>query len=189
MSRSVTPQPNQPDNMFLVISSSLSPQSRSRVLANHAAHALKSLGNECHFVDLAELKLPRCDADSCYAAPAARQISELVKSASGIVLATPVYNYSIGSEAKNMVELTGQAWKEKVAGFLCAAGGQGSYMSIMQLANSLMLDFRTFVLPRFVYATGQAFTDNEISDPDLQDRIDQFASEMSSVTHALVNRD
>ena len=41
----------------------------------------------------------------------------------------------------NLVELTGRLWENKVVGFLCSAGGPGSYMSIMGLANSLMLDY------------------------------------------------
>jgi FMN reductase len=37
----------------------------------------------------------------------------------------------------------------KVVGFLCAAGGKSSYMSVMRLANSLMLDFRCLIIPHF----------------------------------------
>ena len=56
----------------------------------------------------------------------------------------------------------------------------------MHLANSLMLDFRTFVLPRFVYATGESFAGSEITDNDLLDRIGQFANEMNRVSKALI---
>ena len=70
-----------------------------------------------------------------------------------ILLATPIYNYDVSAAAKNMVELTGSAWRDKTVGFICAAGGTSSYMSVMGLANSLMLDFRCIILPRFVYAT------------------------------------
>ena len=171
--------------MFLVISTSLSPKSRSKILAKHLVELLASNGNELDYIDLAETKLPRCDADTCYAHPAVQKISSQVKNASGIVLATPIYNYSICSEAKNLVELTGQAWQDTVAGFLCAAGGQGSYMSVMQLANSLMLDFRTFVVPRFVYATGNAFDGKQITDTDLVDRLSLFAKDFEKVTRAL----
>jgi len=59
-------------------------------------------------------------------------------------------------------------------------------MAIMHLANSLMLDFRTFVLPRFVYATGESFAGSEITDNDLLDRIGQFANEMNRVSKALI---
>lgn len=172
--------------MILVISSSLNAQSRSLLLAENVLSQLQSLDVDCEMVDLAKENLPRCNAGSCYGEPAVVEIAEKIKAASGVVLATPVYNYSICSEAKNLVELTGQAWKATVAGFLCAAGGQGSYMAIMNLANSLMLDFRTFVLPRFVYATGNSFAGNEITDNDLLDRLGQFAEEMNRVSKALI---
>ncbi len=56
-----------------------------------------------------------------------------------------------------MIELAGSAWEDKIVGFLCAAGGMSSYMSVMAYANSLMLDFRCVIIPRFVYATGDIF--------------------------------
>ena len=85
------------------------------------------------------------------------------------MIATPIYNYNVSSSAKNLVELTGKAWTDKVVGFLCAAGGRGSYMGCMGLANSLMLDFRSLILPRFVYATGDPFAGEQNQrDPKLK---------------------
>ena len=75
-------------------------------------------------------------------------------------------------------ELTGEAWNDKIVGFLCAAGGQGSYMSVMAYANSLMLDFRCTIIPRFVFATGDAFDDNNVTDRKVVKRIDELALEL-----------
>ena len=75
-----------------------------------------------------------------------------------MIVAAPVYNYDVSASAKNMIELTGNAWEDKMVGFLCAAGGMSSYMSVMAYANSLMLDFRCVIIPRFVYATGDTST-------------------------------
>ena len=108
-----------------------------------------------------------CDADACYAAPGAQKLSRAVGEADGIMVAAPVYNYDVSAAAKNMIELTGKAWEDKIVGFLCAAGGMSSYMSVMAYANSLMLDFRCVIIPRFVYATGSAFEgDNPADDED-----------------------
>ena len=52
-----------------------------------------------------------------------------------------------------------------------AAGGDSSYMSIMALANSLMLDFRCVIVPRFVYATDAAFADGALRDPEILARV------------------
>lgn len=170
---------------MLVISTSLNSQSRSRILASHCFQLSQQMDPIAEFIDLAEFELPRCDGETCYAHPNVVSITEKIKQANGIILSTPIYNYSIGSEVKNLIELTGQAWKQKIAGFLCAAGGQGSYMAVMNLANSLMLDFRTFIVPRFVYATGNSFAGESITDNDLLDRLKQFASEVNRVHHAL----
>jgi FMN reductase len=84
-----------------------------------------------------------------------------------------------------MIELTGSSWEEKVVGFLCAAGGNSSYMAVMAYANSLMLDFRTVIIPRFVYATGDAFKGDEIVDKKVVSRIEQAADELVRFTQAL----
>jgi FMN reductase len=81
-----------------------------------------------------------------------------------------------------MVELTGSAWEDKVVGFLCAAGGMGSYMSVMSFANSLMLDFRCLIIPRFVYATGDSFDGGKLTDTKVAKRIEQVAAELVRVT-------
>jgi FMN reductase len=84
-----------------------------------------------------------------------------------------------------MIELTGDAWENKVVGFLCAAAGMSSYMSIMSLANSLMLDFRSVIVPRFVYATGKAFTEGRVTDAEILRRIADLARATTRLGGAL----
>jgi FMN reductase len=76
----------------------------------------------------------------------------------------------------------------KVVGFACAAGGKGSYMSVMSVANSLMLDFRCHIVPRFVYALGDAFQGSEITDPEVIERVEELAEEMIQISESLANR-
>ena len=76
---------------------------------------------------------------------------------------------------KNFVELTGHSMKGEVAGFLCATGGRVGYMSVMGLANSLMLDFRMLVLPRFVYGAAEDWESNALED-EVKVRIGEFAT-------------
>jgi FMN reductase len=150
--------------------------------------AFRHLGKakvECAWLDISELDLPLCDADTCYTQPGSRKVSKAIESADGILLATPVYNYDVAAAAKNLVELTGSAWEDKVVGFLCAAGGMSSYMSVMAFANSLMLDFRCVIIPRFVYATGRAFEADELKDKEVGERIEELAGELIKFTKAL----
>jgi FMN reductase len=58
-------------------------------------------------------------------------------------------------------------------------------MSIMPLANSLMLDFRNVIVPRFVYATGDAFVDGKLIDPDQARRVAELARTTARLSEAL----
>ena len=169
---------------FLVISSSLNPKSRSRLLAQVAFKSLEQLKASVEWLDLAEHSIPLCDGDLAYKNSEVKKLGDKIQAARGILLAVPIYNYDTNAAAKNLIELTGEAWSNKVVGFLCAAGGRGSYMSIMSLANSLMLDFRCLIIPRFVYSTGEAFKEGKIADPEVKDRIIELVIELSRICAA-----
>jgi FMN reductase len=160
---------------FLVISSSLNPSSNSLILAREA-HRILSEKNETDWLDLREIELPHCDGDAAYSHENVEVVSKKISKATCILLAVPIYNFASGSAAKNLIELTGRAWTDKTVGFLCAAGGRSSYMSVMGLANSLMLDFRSLIIPRFVYAESSAFSGNDITDKDVRKRIAELVS-------------
>src|SRR5216110_1243696 len=170
---------------YLVLSTSGNPDSNSRRMGQIACDWLKKAKLNCQWLDISKLDLPLCDADACYNHPAAQNLTAAVENADGIIVATPVYNYDVAAAAKNMVELTGSAWEDKVVGFLCAAGGMGSYMSVMAFANSLMLDFRCVIIPRFVYATGDAFEGDDLKDKQVGERIEELATELIRFTKAL----
>ena len=170
---------------YLVVSTSGNPDSNSRRMAQVAFAHLQKRKVDCAWLDIREMSLPLCDADKCYSNPAAQKLNKAIESADGILVAAPVYNYDVAAAAKNMVELTGSSWEEKVVGFLCAAGGNSSYMAVMAYANSLMLDFRTVIIPRFVYATGDSFKGDEIVDKKVVTRIEQAADDLVRFTQAL----
>src|SRR6266849_3133155 len=170
---------------YLVVSTSGNPDSNSRRMGRAAFAHLQRRKVDCTWIDISEMDLPLCDADKCYLNASAQKLNKAVESADGILIAAPVYNYDVAAAAKNMIELTGSSWEEKVVGFLCAAGGMSSYMSVMAFANSLMLDFRTVIIPRFVYATGDAFEDDKLKDAKIRKRIEEAADELVRFTQAL----
>ena len=161
----------------LVVSSGLgSPKTKSLLLAREAERVLVADGTPVTLLDLRELTLPLCGTQESFTHPHTARALELVAAADAILLCTPIYNYDANAVAKNFIELTGKGWENKVVGFLCAAGGEKSFMSVMPLANSLRLDFRCVIVPRFVYATGSAFAaDGAIAHPDIAGRIAQCA--------------
>ena len=63
-------------------------------------------------------------------------------------------------------------------------------MAILGLANSLMLDFRCLIVPRFVYATGDDFVNDrqpgmQIASDEIKDRIEQLATALVILARAL----
>src|ERR1700682_5543551 len=170
---------------YLVISTSGNPESNSRRLGRVAFAHLQKQGVDCAWIDLSEMDLPLCDADKCYGMPSSKKLSAAIEAADGILVAAPVYNYYLAAAAKKMIELTRRPWEDKVVGVLCAAGGAASYMSVMAYANSLMLDFRCVIIPRFVFATGDAFDGENITDKKITERIEQVADDLVRFTKAL----
>ena len=157
---------------YLVISSSLRSGSLSRRLGELLVHEFEKAGEH---VDLRDYPLPLCDGEAAYSDPNVGKLSAKIAAARVVFIATPIYNFDANAAVKNLVELTGSAWEDKIVGFACAAGGASSYMSVMGLANSLMLDFRCIIIPRFVYATGADFAGGKISNPEIHQRLRQLA--------------
>ena len=171
---------------FLLFSCSLRDGSRSRVMAETLRAELEGAGKEVEYLDLRDAGLPLCDGDDCYNHLATKALRASVAAADGIIFVTPVYNFQASASAKNIVELGGSMFEGKVVGFLCAAGGRNSYMSVMSLANSLMLDFRCHILPRYVFASKDSFSDGELADAESSGRIGELARELVRVSRALV---
>ena len=141
--------------------------------------------DDVEFFDLQKNPLPMCDGDECYDLPEVLAFREKVENAEGIVMAIPVYNFNVSSGAKNVVELGGRMLYDKTFGFICAAGAKSSYMSVMSLANSLMIDFRCYIIPKFVYATKHDFENNKIINSDIEKRIEELGKELIRVSNAL----
>ena len=55
----------------------------------------------------------------------------------------------------------------------------------MAYANSLMLDFRCVIIPRFAFATSHAFDGERINDKNITERIKQVADELVRFTKVL----
>ena len=168
-----------------VFSCSLSVDSLSRRLAQDVEVVLRDLGAETTLIDLSKWELPFCDGGSSYDHASVKPLSEFIANASAVLLASPVYNYDLNAATKNLVEMTGSAWNDKPVGFLCSAGGCNSYMSPIGLANSLMFDFRSLIIPRFVYATEDDFTADGQLTETVHARVEELAHATVDLARAL----
>ncbi|MGH7142829.1 MAG: NADPH-dependent FMN reductase [Planctomycetota bacterium] len=172
---------------MLIVEASLNAKSRSAALAQQLHQRLTEHHVTSELLDLREFDLPMCDGQvETMGHPQVQPLRQAFMRASHIVLAVPIYNYYVNAAVKNMVELV-FAWgpwasgkrseaEGKIVGFLCSAGGKSSYMSVIPFANSLMLDCRIWICPRFVYATKE-----DMGTPELAERIDRLIDDMLSM--------
>jgi FMN reductase len=156
---------------ILIIGTSLDPDSRSQLLARVAAQITASLGHTAEYVDMRELELPMAGPADSWDDPRVKVLQRRLEQHHRIILAVPIYNFDVNAATKNWLELIGGKWLEDATvGFICAAGGRGSYMSVMGFANALQLDFRAWIVPRFVYVTGNEWNTDE-PNADVLERI------------------
>jgi FMN reductase len=161
----------------LIVATSLSATSRSQRLARIALRKLETRGSAATLLDLRDHSLPYAGSAAGWSDPAVPPVAELTTAASHLLFAVPVYNYDVNAVAKNYIELVGEdALGGKTVGFLVSAGGQGSYMSIMPFANSLMLDFRCWVVPRFLYVA-KDFPGEQLPS-ELDERLDHLLTDL-----------
>lgn len=155
----------------LIVSTSLDPQSQSRVLAFDAARHLKDRGAGVQVVDLRQRPLPAFDNADAHDNQDVIALKEAIVQADAVIIAAPVYNWSLGSASKNMVEVTGAtgengrkaAWFDKFVTFLCAGGLPHSYTAYTALASSMTLDFKCIINPYMVYVTDRDIADEMLS--------------------------
>jgi NAD(P)H-dependent FMN reductase len=157
---------------ILIIATSLDLDSRSQLLARIALEEAKVLGVRAELLDLRDLELPLAGSAGSWDDPRVEALKRRVHGFRRFVFCVPIYNYDINAAAKNLIELVGgKSLTGAVAGFICAAGGRASYMSVMGFANALMLDFRVWIVPRFVYVTDADWNGDALAAPNHRERI------------------
>ncbi len=148
-------------------------------MAREAEGLLRKRGAEVEFIDLQHFDLPVFDNLNCYEHPSYERLYRAICDADGVLLAVPIYNWSVGSAAKSLIELTGatgnggrkSAWFDQIVTFICSGGLPHSYMAYGSLAMSLMLDFKCVINPYVVYATERDWIDGGILSDTLAARL------------------
>jgi FMN reductase len=169
---------------ILVINSNLHEHSNTSVLAKHACAYLKNSGTVFEFLDLTSIDLPVCDGDKVFKRKDVIELERKIAQFQGIIITTPVYNFNVNAALKNLIELTGHGWIDKVVGFICTAGGLRSYMSVQSFASSMMLDFRSLIVPRFVFAKNDDFLEGKLQNEQIRERIDRLAETVTRLARA-----
>lgn len=165
-----------------IIATSLDEESKSQILATFFETHLNKEGVSCERIDLRKLNLPMAGASGSWSSPDTAALKQAAERASHIVFAVPIYCYDVNAVAKNVIELIGRSLTQKVVGFICSAGGANSYMSVMGFANHLMLDFRSIIVPRFLYVNSKTSWQNDGSlNPDVEERLKRLLEDLREV--------
>lgn len=166
----------------LIISSSLSANSRSYLLCQKTAKNLQEKGIETTLVDARKLDLSPFHLGPT---PAMNDLAKQVEATDNIIFGMGVHCYSINDGLKVILDGCFSGATGKFFGILAAAGGEKSYLSTMHLTQICMNEWRMIQLPRVVYATGKDFDGDTISNTDLLDRINEFAAEFVDIGERL----
>ncbi len=168
----------------LILSSSLSPRSRSFLLCQDVDQRLGELPScETDLVDLRELDLaphhrPR-SADM-------EALKERITEADNYVIGMGIHCYSIPDSLKMVLDNCCEGMTGKFFGILCAAGGQRSYLSTMHLTQICMNEWRMIQLPRIVYAMWKDFDGDTIPEGELHNRLREFSVEFHTIGRKLL---
>jgi FMN reductase len=171
------------------IGGSLREGSYSQQALEIAVQKVAALGAEVEIIDLRSLHLPFCDGGDDYSAyPDVAKLSQRVKAADGLILATPEYHGSVSGVLKNALDLMGfEELSGKVTGLISVLGGQPNSNALNDL-RIILRWVHAWTIPEQV-AIGQAWQafgkDGELLDSKLSQRFDAFAQSLVENTQKL----
>ena len=162
----------------LILSSSLSPNSRSFLLCKAVEQELIAKGDNITFVDSRDIPMQPTHRGVTLEM---ETIAKQVEKADNIIFGMGVHCYSVNDALKILLDTCFGKATGKFFGILCAAGGERSYLSTMHLTQICMNEWRMIQLPRIVYATGKDFKENTITSTEVLERIALFSDEFHTV--------
>ena len=164
------------------ITGSLRTDSYSALALQQAIDRVRALGAEAEIIDLREMKLPFCDGGNEYPDyPDVEIMREKVKTADGLILATPEYHGSVSGVLKNALDLMSfEHLSGKVTGAISVLGGQSNSNALNDL-RIIVRWVHGFVIPEQI-AVGQAWqafdSSGKLKDEKLAQRFDAFAQSL-----------
>ena len=166
----------------LILSSSLSENSRSYLLCKAVNEELIAKGDNITFIDARNIPMqPTHKVITPEMATLAKQVEE----ADNIIFGMGVHCYSVNDSLKILLDACFGKATGKFYGILCAAGGERSYLSTMHLTQICMNEWRMMQLPRIVYATGKDFKEDIIISSEVLERIALFSEEFHTIGNKL----
>ena len=171
------------------ITGSLRDGSYSVKALKQAITRVKTLGAEVEILDLREMNLPFCDGSDDYSDyPDVEKLRNAVKTADGLILATPEYHGSLSGVLKNALDLMSfEHLSGKVAGLISVLGGQSNSNALNDL-RVILRWVHGWVIPEQI-AIGQAWQafdgEGKLLDEKLSQRFDRFAQSLVDSTRKI----
>lgn len=156
----------------LVVCGSSRDDGRLEQLTAVAGDAARLAGAQIEQLHLKQMQLPVMvwgDAKQGLREDVAR-IRELAAWADGFIIGTPEYHGSMSGALKNWFDYLYNELAGKFAGVVATTGGGTGDMSITAVKNCFQW-CHGFVLPFHAAATSAAFTDDQLSDAKVIDRV------------------
>ncbi len=166
----------------LILSSSLSENSRSYLLCKAVKEELIAKGDNITFVNAMNIPMQPVHRG---VTPEMETLAKQVDEADNIIIGMGVHCYSVNDSLKILLDACFGKATGKFFGILCAAGGERSYLSTMQLTQICMNEWRMMQLPRIVYATGKDFQEDIIISSEVLERIALFSEEFHTIGNKL----
>ena len=167
----------------LILSGSVSENSRSFLLCKAVEQQLIAKGNNVTFVDARKIPMHPVHRKITNEI---QQLAEQVKQADNIIIGMGVHCYSVNDALKILLDACFSDATGKFFGILCAAGGERSYLSTMHLTQVCMNEWRMIQLPRIVFATEKDFTEDLITSTEALERIELFSKEFHAIGRKLL---
>ncbi len=164
------------------IGGSLREGSHAYQALNLAAQRVAVLGAEVEVLDLRTMTLPFCDGGKEYPDyPDVERLRATVKSADGLILATPEYHGSVSGVIKNALDLMSfDELSGKMTGVISVLGGQSNSNALNHM-RLIMRWVHGWVIPEQI-AIDQAWKafgeDGKLLDEKLSERFDKFAQSL-----------
>jgi NAD(P)H-dependent FMN reductase len=166
-------------SQVVLIQGSLNKESRTAILVDHAAEEMKRAGLETTLLDLRNIQMEFCDGRSLKEYhPEMQQAYQAMEKADAFVIGMPVYCYSVSGPLKNFIDITSDAMEKKIAGILCNAGGNRSYMSSADLSNILAYESHVTTVQPIVYSSYEDYDDQTLTGDKVKSKIREMVDHL-----------
>ena len=168
----------------LIISSSLSKNSKSFILCKKAKSILSKMKINVEIFDVKKITLNPYHNNK---SNGMEDLTNKISAADNYIIAMGVHNYSINDSLKIILDNCFHNVDGKFFGIICAAGGEKSYLSTIHLSQICMNQWKMIQLPRVVYATHNDFENNKIISKNVLEWMYKFCEEFCLIGKKLIS--